>query len=292
MRYGVSASQVYLPQTTTCLTIFDYFCQQFPHISDKEWQQRFIDGLVLDQTLCPIKIDTLYQGNQHLFYYRFLAHETYVPFEHTVLFENDALLVIDKPHFLTISPSGKYVQETLLVRLKHQTQNEDLSPIHRLDRETAGVVLFCKKPQYRALYQNLFAQHQIQKTYHAIAPYCANITFPQHVALHLRKGDPFYTMQVYPQKAPNSETTIVCLEHNEIWAKYELYPKTGKQHQLRVHLNYLGLPIKNDPFYPTVQHKAEDDFSHPLQLLAKHIQFIDPVTQKQMAFTSQQSIEL
>ncbi len=283
---GVSASKVFLPHDFAAATIFDYLCQHFPHIQASEWQQRFKDDLIYSADGEKLKLDSTYTPNTHIFYYRFLAHEVHVPFQHEILFENDDLLVVDKPHFLTMSPTGQYVQETLLVRLKKQTGCENLTPIHRLDRETAGVVLFCKKPESRGIYQKLFADRKVQKTYHAIAVYRPEIAFPQTVQLHLEKGHPFYTMQINADKPNNSETYIELIEHTENYAKYLLKPKTGKQHQLRVHLNSLGIPILNDSFYPTVIHKLESDFSTPLQLLAKEICFVDPITQIEMRFSS------
>ncbi len=131
-----------------------------------------------------------------MFYYRFLAHEIHVPFEHQILFENDHFMVVDKPHFLTMSPTGQYVQETLLVRLKNQTQNEDLTPIHRLDRETAGVVLFSKCVETRGAVSTDVCYTEVQKTYHAIAAYRLNSNFPMTTRLRMEKGQPFYTMQV------------------------------------------------------------------------------------------------
>ena len=283
---GVSASKVFLPKTApTSNSVYQYLCQQFPHIEAAEWQQRFADGLIYDASGNVLTADAAYIENSHVFYYRFLAHEIPVPFEHEVLFENEHLLVIDKPHFLTISPTGQYVQETLLVRLKKQTGNESLTPIHRLDRETAGVVLFSKQVCTRAVYQEMFAKREVKKTYHAIAPFHADLTFPCYTRCRMEKGHPFYTMQVVDGEV-NSETEIDLLEHDAVWAKYELRPTTGKQHQLRVHLNNLGIAIKNDPFYPVVQHKREDDFSAPLQLLAKHIAFTDPVSRHPMRFSS------
>ena len=283
---GVSASKVFLPHDFVSETIFDYLCQHFPHIQVNEWQQRFKDELIYSADGEKLKLDSVYTPNTHIFYYRFLAHEVPVPFQHAILFENDHLLVVDKPHFLTMSPTGQYVQETLLVRLKKQTGYEDLSPIHRLDRETAGVVLFCKKPESRGIYQKLFADRKVQKTYHAIAAYDSKLRFPQTLELHLEKGQPFYTMQINADKLSNSETYIELIEHAENYAKYQLKPKTGKQHQLRVHLNSLGIPILNDSFYPTVIHKLESGFSAPLQLLAKEICFVDPITQIEMRFSS------
>ncbi|ENW03487.1 pseudouridine synthase [Acinetobacter beijerinckii] len=289
---GVSASKVFLPNDVSAVTIFDYLCQHFPHIQVNEWQQRFTDELIYSAQGEKLKLNSVYTPNTHIYYYRFLAHEIHVPFKHQILFENDDLLVVDKPHFLTMSPTGQYVQETLLVRLKKQTGYDDLTPIHRLDRETAGVVLFCKKVSSRNAYQQLFAERKVQKTYHAIAEYRSEIHFPLTLELHLEKGHPFYTMQINPEKKSNTETIISIIEHNENYAKYQLQPKTGKQHQLRVHLNFLGIPILNDAFYPKVKHKADDDFSQPLQLLAKQIQFIDPFTNQEMNFSSLQEISL
>lgn len=292
MRDGVSASQVFLPRLLQPMhSVFDYLCTAFAHISADEWRQRFADGLIFNMQGQQLSQHSPYVAEQHIYYYRFLPNEIHVPFYQQILFENDELLVVDKPHFLTISPTGQYVQETLLVRLKRATGNAELSPIHRLDRETAGVVLFAKCAQTRAIYQRMFAERQVQKTYHAIAAYQPTLQFPMQVSLRMEKSEPFYTMCVVDGQ-PNTHTEISLLEHNQQWAKYCLKPLTGKQHQLRVHLNHLNIPIRHDAFYPTVQHKAADDFSQPLQLLAEKIEFIDPITAQQMTFQSQQSLEL
>lgn len=293
MRNGVSASQVFIQKNYPVDTLFAYLCLKFPHIPAEQWQQRFDDGLIYHQNGQVLTIDSLYQPfiHQKIYYYRALAQETIVPFEHQIIYENEHIVVVDKPHFLTVTPTGHYVQQTLLVRLKQQLNIEQLTPIHRLDRETAGLILFCKQEQYRADYQQLFAQRQVYKHYHAIAPYRADLDFPRTLKLNLQKGNPFYTMQVQHGEA-NSETEIKLIEHHQHWAKYHLIPKTGKQHQLRVHLNYLGIPILNDPFYPTVQHKADDDFSQPLQLLAKHLKFTDPISRESYEFTSPRDLIL
>lgn len=289
---GVNASQVYLPKLTEQPTsLFHFLCDHFPHIPANEWRQRFDDQLIMDMQGNSLNLASPFQQNTHIYYYRFLAHEIHVPFEENILFENNDLMVVDKPHFLTISPTGQYVQETLLVRLKKTTNNPDLTPIHRLDRETAGIVLISKQPATRGLYQQMFAERQVQKIYHAIAPYNPDLIFPCSISLRMEKGEPFYTMQVVEGNA-NSHTDIEIIEHNQSWAKYQLKPLTGKQHQLRVHLNSLNTPIKNDPFYPVVTHKNDDDFSQPLQLLAKQIEFFDPVTQQKMCFCSDHELTL
>ena len=292
MRDGVTASKVFLPQfSTTPNCLFEFLCDHFPHIHAEEWQQRFDDHLIFDMNGQILTTQSPYIENTHIYYYRFLQHEIHVPFQEKILFENDDLMVVDKPHFLTMSPTGQYVQETLLVRLKKNTNNPDLTPIHRLDRETAGVVLFSKRVGTRGAYQQLFAERQVNKTYHAIAPYQTDLNFPCSVRLRMEKGEPFYTMRV-TEGLPNSHTDIELIEHDGLWAKYRLKPSTGKQHQLRVHLNWLNIPIQNDPFYPTVSHKNEADFSSPLQLLAKHIEFIDPILKQKLCFCSEQVLTL
>lgn len=285
MRDGITASMVFLPKSSAYPTIFDFLITKFSHIKYSEWQQRFDDGLVFDQQGHILNHHTPYQNEQHIYYYRHLTHEVEVPFQHIVLFENKHFMVVDKPHFLTISPTGQYVQQTLLTRLKQETHLPFLSPIHRLDRETAGLILISKQVESRGMYAQLFAERKVQKTYHAIAAFQADLSLPLRFSACMQKGEPFYTMRLGHGEV-NSTTDIDMIEHNNIWAKYELKPVTGKQHQLRVHMNALGLPLKNDHFYPQVQHQPEQDFSAPLQLLAKHLEFIDPVTDQKMNFSS------
>ena len=172
MRHGVTASKVFLPLLNPApKTLYDFLVSEFPHISPDTWKSRFEDGLILNRDAQTLSLEQPYLPNQHIYYYRFLEHEISVPFRHNILFEDDHLMVVDKPHFLTVSPSGKYVQETLLVRLKNETGIATLTPIHRLDRETAGVILFSKNLESRGAYQQLFAEKKVQKTYHAIAAY-------------------------------------------------------------------------------------------------------------------------
>lgn len=289
---GVSPSRLYL-QKLTCppVTLFDFLCQKFPHICRDEWLTRFNEGQILAEDLKVLTSDTPYCHGKMIYYYRFLEDEAVVPFHHQILFENDEFMVVDKPHFLAVSPAGQYVKETLLTRLKVATGNADLSPIHRLDRETAGLILISKNVATRHLYQALFAHHAIEKTYHAIAGH-QDLSMPTEVNLHLERGDPFYVMRVNEGKPANTHTQIDVLAVKGGTAKYELLPTTGKLHQLRVHLNHLGIPIKGDPYYPTVMHKSKDDFSQPLQLLAKRLAFNDPLTGGRHVFESRQDLYL
>lgn len=303
MLNGVTASQLFLPpiHQIACAnndyTVLDYLCHSFHHLDKAQIIKKFEDGLIfakINNGFLPLSINDYYKDyqNTHIYYYRFIEHEVIVPFEHKIIYENDCFVVVDKPHFLTMSPSGNYVSQTLLTRLKQQLNNPDLTPIHRLDKDTAGLVLFCKNKKHRGAYQSLFADQKIKKHYHAIAKYDADLLFPMTLNLYMTRGNPFYTMMIQDNHKPNSCTHIEILEHNKNYAKYQLTPITGKLHQLRVHLNYLNIPIKNDAYYPTVRHKSMDDFSNPLQLLAKHIEFIDPICNRLYCFDSEQVLNL
>lgn len=291
---GVSASQVYLPADQTYPNLFDFFVKQFPHIPQVEWFSRFHEGLILDQDGHALAADDSYLPNTHLIYFRRLEREPEIPFQEHILFEDEHILVADKPHFLPVTPSGLYLHQTLLNRLKKTTGIQSLSPVHRIDRDTAGLVIFSVNPNERAQYQNLFRDRAVQKIYEAIAPYSEDLVkqLPLNYQSRLEESDHFLQMRE-AQGDPNSDTLIEIIERKDDWAKYLLTPGSGKKHQLRCHLNALNIPIKNDQIYPilTPYQEYELDFSKPLQLLAKELSFVDPVTKKLMAFSSQKVLE-
>lgn len=294
MRDGVGASCVFLPKNIradgqTWFTVYDFLLAQFPQIAPQIWQNRIAQQLVFDDQSQFIHFDTPYQQYRRIYYYRELVVEHPIPFQHQILYANDHLLVVDKPHFLPVSPVGQYVKETLQVRLKQQFNNPDITPIHRLDRETAGVMLFSLQPATRHLYQTLFQERQVQKTYQAIARHQPDLKFPLTHQSRLIKGDPFFTMQEVAGE-PNSLTQIKLGSIRDHLACYKLTPVSGKQHQLRVHMASLGMPILNDRFYPIVQAKGNDDYANPLQLLASTIEFIDPVQKKRVQYSSTQTL--
>jgi len=220
-----------------------------------------------------------------LYYYRALDIEPRIPFEAAVLFQDDHLVVADKPHFLPVTPSGHYLQETLLVRLKNQLELDSLIPIHRIDRETAGLVLFSVRPAERDAYQALFRRHEVVKHYEAVAPWRPDLQFPLRRRTRIMEDEHFFRQREVPGE-PNSETLIDLLEIRGQRALYALSPVTGKKHQLRVHMNALGMPICNDRMYPPVEPTPEDDYARPLQLLARSITFTDPLTGQPRQFAS------
>ena len=283
-RNGVGPSCVGLP-AGNWPTITDFLVERFPAITREVWLDRMARQLVVDEYGERVTALRSYPSHMRIYYYRALEDETRIPFTETVLYRDDHLVVADKPHFLPVTPSGHYLQETLLVRLKNQLGLDTLTPIHRIDRETAGLVLFSTQVEDRNAYQGLFRTHSIAKHYEAIAPWRDDLQLPLTRKSRIVEDDLFFRQREVPGEA-NSETHVDVLEVRGATARYALSPVTGKKHQLRVHMNALGLPILNDRMYPPRADTPGDDFKLPLQLLARSIAFTDPVTGESRRFES------
>lgn len=287
-RDGVSASCVALP-AGAWLTVLDFLCERIPAVSRADWHTRMAQGDVVDAHGEPVSPNAPYRAQTRLYYWRQLAFEHPIPFEERIVFQDAHLVVADKPHFLPVTPKGRYVQQTLLVRLKRRLGIDTLVPMHRLDRETAGLVMFTVQPATRHAYQSLFRDRLVHKVYEAIAAHRPDMTFPLTRRSRLVESERFMAMQEVPGE-PNAETRIECLETHAGRARYRLLPTTGQKHQLRAHMNALGLPIQGDRIYPELQPDLADgetpDYRHPLQLLARTLSFTDPVTGQARHFES------
>ena len=281
---GIGPSCQWLPEGPW-KTVIDFFKDQYPQVDATTWNARMAKGQVLDETGRCIDSETAFRAGACIFYYRELENEKIIPFVEQVLYQDDHILVADKPHFLPVIPSGKFLHETLLVRLRKQHATETLTPIHRLDRETAGVVLFSLNPKTRGHYTSLFRNRQVRKVYEALAPTLKDSSFTATRRSRMVRGEPFFRMKEVPGEA-NSETHIRSCKNLGRLTLYQLLPYTGKKHQLRLHLAALGIPIINDKFYPLVAPLDDEDFSRPLKLLAKSISFQDPLTGRQHYFES------
>ncbi len=284
MRSGVSPSYLCLP-VGSWPSLLAFLEKRFPDVSLATWISRMNRGEVVDAKGNRLSPDSPYRQGHCIFYYRELEKETPIPFEEKILYQNEHILVADKPHFLPVIPSGRFLHETLLVRLKKKTGLEHLTPIHRIDRETAGIVIFSHNPATRGSYQSLFQKRAMKKTYEALAGCLPGLSFPLTYRSRMVEGDKFFRMKQV-EGPPNSETRIEVLEKRGDISLYRLYPVTGKKHQLRLHLSALGIPIVNDNFYPEAQACKGDDMSQPLKLLAKAISFQDPFTGREQYFES------
>ena len=290
LRDGVGPSCVVLPARGQG-SMLDFLAQRLPVVGREEWRQRMQAGDVVDEHGQAAAPERPFEGGLRLYYYRSLPAEPALPFSETVLYQDDHLLVADKPHFMPVTPSGRYLHSTLLVRLKRQLGLPQLSPLHRIDRDTAGLVMLSVQQRTRGAYQALFRDRQITKHYDAIAPWRADLAFPRDHASRLEESPQFFRMHEVPGE-PNSHTHMQVLEVAGSWARYRLTPITGKRHQLRVHMAALGLPLRNDPFYPVVNDPPEGDYSRPLQLLARSLAFADPLTGEPRVFESARRLDL
>ena len=271
--------------------MLDFLVERFPQQGRDVWLGRMARGEVVDEHARPVTAQQAYQPQLRLYYYRHVPGEPRIPFEASVLYQDAHLVVVDKPHFLPVVPSGIYLQETVLVRLKRALGLETLVPLHRIDRDTAGLVLFSACPQSRGRYHALFREHRIHKVYEAIAPWRPELDFPLTRVSRIAESAHFMQQAEVPGE-PNTCTRVQLLERRGSLARYELQPVTGHRHQLRVHMNALGLPIVGDGIYPVLTPEGSTDYTRPLQLLARSVSFTDPVSGQARHFESARRLDL
>ena len=288
-------SHLSLPQTNPGVTtVLEYLIIKFPYIDALIWQQRIARGRVHYHDGSLVTPHSLFQAQQRIYYYREVESEPIVPFEEEIIFQDEHVLVAYKPHFLAVTPGGIYVNECLQHRLRKRTGINTLQALHRLDRVTAGLVIFSINPSTRHHYHNLFQTQEIHKTYQAIANISHNETLigqEWDIQNRIGQGEPRFRMQVATGNA-NSHSVIRCVQQSAKQALFELNPITGKTHQLRLHMQTLGWPILNDKYYPQLQPLSQDNYTAPLQLLAQQLQFIDPMTKLSRRFDCGLSLSL
>jgi len=295
LRDGVAASRVGVGDGRFP-DVLAFLQARFPAVD--EWPQRLARGDVLDAAGRPLAPDARVAAGDLLWYWRDPPPEPRVPFELELLFRDERLVVVDKPHFLPAIPAGRHLRETALVRLRRSLGIATLAPIHRLDRETAGVLVFSVRPEDRGAYHALLHDRAVHKVYEAIAPWRADLDLPQVARHRLEQpaGDGFMQVRVVPGE-PNAEARVELIERlADGLAHYRLTPRTGRTHQLRVQMDALGVPIVGDRIYPALWPEpapgAAPDWSRPLQLLAREIAFTDPVTGEPRRFESRRRLAL
>lgn len=308
------------PNNTAPATIADYLIARFYPNNPQIIHARFNTGEVRLDDGTILTGDSPYMPGERIWYFRELADEPQLPSDMPVLYEDEHVLAIDKPHFLPTTPRGSYIAQTALTKLRVREQNPLLIPIHRLDRPTAGVLLFAKTVDARRPFQMMFQHRQVSKTYRAVAPVPADAAAAEQalsaeglqVRSHIQKiRDQLQVQQLSEQECavqgvePNTLTTVKILrtftpsaqavegwraEPNREWALYDLAPRTGKTHQLRAHLNMLSSPILGDVLYPQVLPDAPDRPEYPLQLLAYSLHFEHPITGERVDLYSGRSL--
>jgi len=282
------ASHVTLPRLEAPFPcMLDFLDGHFPRVGREVWAERLQNGKIHDEQGRAVDEATPYRVNARLSYYREVASEPRIPFAERIVYEDDEILVADKPHFLPVTPAGQYVNECLLHRLVLRTGNEQLVAVHRLDRGTAGLVLLSKRRETRKAWFALFREGRIDKRYEAVA------SLPEDaqkrtwlVESRIERSDAWITFTNVPGEI-NARSHIELLRTSGERGFYALSPLTGKTHQLRLHMGLIGAQIVNDRFYPVLQpFSARPDYAHPLQLLARSLAFTDPLSGEPHCFAS------
>lgn len=281
---GVAPSRLQLPPGPWALVI-DALCARFPAIPRESWLHRMARGRVLDAQGRALDAAAPYKVGLEICYYREVVEEPRCAGEETIVHLDEHLLVADKPHGLPVTPAGTAVRETLLARLVRRTGNASLVPLHRIDRDTAGLVMFSTNPATRSAYQALFRERNITKHYQALAAPLPQLHWPHVRRSRLVRGEPFFRMREEPGEV-NAETRIEVLERGDGSWRYRLEPVTGRKHQLRVHMAALGAPIHGDRLYPQLEPGHDQQAASPLQLLAAELAFIDPLQATTRRFAS------
>ncbi|MGK2886276.1 MAG: pseudouridine synthase [Rhodococcus sp. (in: high G+C Gram-positive bacteria)] len=289
-RHGLDPARIRMPEDGNWVTIRDFLVDEVPRIAATRIDEMLDAGDIVDMA-GPVAPDASYVPGEAVWFHRDLPVETVVPFDISIVHRDETLLVIDKPHFLPTIPRGGHILQTALVRLREDLDLPQLVPAHRLDRVTAGLVLFVVEPSLRGAYQTLFQDRKVLKVYEAIAPHDPSLRFPRTVRSRIMKEkNTFEAHEVDGE--PNAETFIELVEHRSGRGRYRLHPTTGRTHQLRLHMNSLGLPIIGDDLYPVASGRAVDDYTEPLQLLAATLEFTDPITGATRRFESRRRLEL
>ena len=294
MRDGVNPSYLCLPHDTRYIggSLLDFLCERFPFVDERGWRARLNSGFVAAADGTILSEYARYCAGETIYYYREISREDEprIPFDETILYVDAHLIVVDEPHFLPVIPSGRFLRETLLTRLRLRPELQhlnvaDITPIHRLDKDTAGVMLLSHNRATRGAYQSLFQSRAVSKVYEAIATTRMDLNYPVDVSSRMVRGEQFYLTQEV-EGEPNAFTTVELIENRGAYSLYRLHPETGKKHQLRVHMMRLGMPLLNDGLYPVPTPMDVVDYDKPLKLLARSIAFDDPMTGQARRFES------
>lgn len=273
--------------------LYQFLCDQFPRITPAIWAERLEQGKVHWHSGEIVSMQTPFLPSRRLCYYREVAAEPVVAAAHQIIYQDEHILLACKPHGLPVIPGGEFVNECLLERLRRDTGLEDIAPVHRLDRDTAGLVLFSLNPHSRPAYYQLFAQGRIEKTYQAVArlpQHLLQAALPQEFTVQnrLEKSQPRFLMQQVEGEA-NAHSTLRLVARQQQLGLFALTPHTGKTHQLRLHMQAIGCPILFDPYYPVLLAKNQS-LAGPLQLLAQQLRFVDPVSGQPQHFCSSRQL--
>jgi tRNA pseudouridine32 synthase/23S rRNA pseudouridine746 synthase len=289
-RHGVDAQRIRMPQDGPWHTLRDHLVDRLTGLTAADVDRKLAAGEFVDAEGRPVPVDAPFVPRSVCWTHRDLPREVEVPFPIDVLHRDERLVVIDKPHFVSTLPRGRHVAQSALARTRVLTGLDRLTPAHRLDRPTAGVLMFTTEQRWRGAYQRVFAERRAHKEYLAVAPVHADLDLPTVRRTHVVKEHGRHQAREVPGAEPNAETLIALQAATDGIGLYRLTPRTGRTHQLRCQLGGLGIPIVGDPLYPVERNVPDDDFSEPLQLLAAVLEFDDPIDGTRRRFETRRTL--
>jgi tRNA pseudouridine32 synthase/23S rRNA pseudouridine746 synthase len=279
------------PDGTAGGPVVDFLSRRFPRIPRETWLRRIADGAVTDDAGVAVCPDTACRPGLRLRYYREVEAEPAVDDDVRIVFRDERLLVTCKPHGLPVTPGGGFVNACLLARVREGAGAAQAVPLHRLDRDTAGLVMFSLDPPTRGRYQRAFALGAVRKFYEAVCRAPADAWDGERVVDSRIEPDTLWFRSREADGPVNARTRVRLLERRGGLARFALEPLTGKRHQLRLHMARRGAPIVNDMLYPDVRTQAGDTAPRPpLQLLARRLAFEDPVDGRPREFASSRGL--
>lgn len=295
-RNGLNSAWVGTPREHRWQTMRDFLVWKIPKLTPQRIDEMFAEQRFVDEQGVPLPIDAPFRHHRFIFFHRDLPDEAPPPGELLVIHRDERIVVLDKPHFTASIPRGRHVVYSAVVRARNLLDLPELAPAHRLDRLTAGVLMCTTRQEYRREYQLLFEHRLPRKTYEAVGRYRSDLSFPLELSSHLVKRRDSVLAEQVPDVEPNAHTLVELIDHREHpvhgpIARYRVSPRTGKTHQIRVHMASAGIGIANDPLYPELLDQSLEDFSRPLQLLARELRFTDPFDHTERVFTSSRTLD-
>jgi len=294
-RFGLDAARIRTPQPAAGAapwnTLREHLHERLTRVDNVRIDEMFVAGNYVDAAGNPIALDAPFVPDQVIWFHRDLPDEIQVPFDVELLHADERIVVVDKPHFMATIPRGQHILETVLVRVRAELDLPELAPAHRLDRATAGVLMLTTERRWRGSYQNVFRDRLAHKTYLAVAAHRDDLTLPTVVRSHIVKERGVLQAKEFDDRPPNSESLVEMVERRGERALYRITPRTGRTHQIRLHMARLGIPIRSDPFYPVITDAPRDDFRAPLQLLAESLSFPDPIDGSDRRFDTRRVLD-